>query len=1615
MSNPTASGPKANPPAAANAASASAAPAAATAAAPGTPGKPNQYSVAQIPPFNYAAAAAKAKPSPAAVSGQDVTGVLNHSTGAGSPTVSAAAAMAAAGQGSQPTSPVQSSQKKPSVQVDGVRVPPSRVDAIRGAPDVAFGTANDKNAQLSSSPAAPPAFNQANANPKTFGSIAAEAASAGTPAAAPATKAPINLHSFFTSGGSSAPAAPSPAPSTSPAPVPMGMERRSLATYDPQASRSPQPSTSPLPHVAPPSHLGAPNGQPFVPRNMAPPFIPGQQPGAQAFSPPAPSFYGNGPQPGAPAFIPIKGPSPQNIPNGAPYPGAPSSAGSRPGSFVGSPNLGGSVPRPLPQGGRPSFGGPTSPRMGQAPLGQGQPMMYPQQGYNVRSFAPLPAIVDLPVPSSLQPYAPYNPYAAQGGFYPPAFVPGGPPPMPSGNSTPSTGVHTPKPALPGSPSIANSHVPTASPSTASFPSYASPQTQNASLPRPNAAAPLFTPAAPTTPMRVGVPEFRPTGSPFSLAAAAESPVFTPRKSAAIKIVNPKEKAAQEAKAKEEKEKADKEAKAAEPAVEEKKVEEEKAAPAPAAAEEPKKEDVEAATRKAEEAAAAKKQEEEQAKTEAETAQLNEQAAAAKAKAAESTEKKGEEAAQADKPSSKPAAVDDLKRAETASVDTSAPSTPGEEVAGLNVRSSEAEAVRAEEAALLADEKVSVEQKAPADALVEAREALNATGSIPGPAASVPPTPTTASHPSFLPAKPASSPVPDATAANAQASTSQHPSSAAIAAARPISDLSAVSYPEAIKAPQADLNLSAEPGKYRYDRDFLLQFMAVCRAKPDSLPNLADIGMVDDGSLARGPSGSGFPRRGGNMGPPSVPSRSGSMQFGRTPSTGGFGGMGNFGQGSGAGMTSEQRFAASLSRSQSGAFGGARGSMSRTTSQTGMGGAFGGNNRPKSERGKRRGDKKEGERDESRKPGQHVAGEGFENATLEPRSASGWAPSVLLGSAASKDVDMSSPEMVQRKVKALLNKLTLERFDSISNQILEWANKSVDETDGRILRQVIALIFEKATDEATWSEMYARLCRKLMETVSSEVRDENVKAADGTPVAGGALFRKYLLNRCQEDYEKGWQNKEAAAAAAKSKEADDKAKQEANDAAKKEAEESGKEPSKEAELLSDEYYAAQKAKRRGLGLVRFIGELYRLSMLTERIMHECIKKLLANTDSPEEEDVESLCRLLTTVGKGLDNVKAKQHMDVYFSRMKTIADSPKTNSRMRFMIMDVFDLRANRWESKTAAAGPKTISEIHADAQKQAEESARRVASSGGKLPRLGDQLSRPNSRRGQGRGDFVAQVGADGWTTQPQRPAKAGDLSAFGRIRDTSAGISLGPTGAFANRNRKPQKEEAPRPATPSNPFALLSGDGSGDAEPAAPAPERPRLKLQPRTKPIGGEEEEEKDEEKKDDEEDEDDGAIDPNASSMSRSEAERRAKNSVDEFFSVKNVSEGVASVEALPKEFRGILVSALSEAALTKKADAVNLTKELFGQVVEKGIVAHDAMLAAFEPVFKTLVDTAMDAPSAYQYASILANGSGLSRDEIETLAQKMESEDGEEEAEYGREQFWKSYDKVIQPAA
>jgi translation initiation factor 4G len=369
------------------------------------------------------------------------------------------------------------------------------------------------------------------------------------------------------------------------------------------------------------------------------------------------------------------------------------------------------------------------------------------------------------------------------------------------------------------------------------------------------------------------------------------------------------------------------------------------------------------------------------------------------------------------------------------------------------------------------------------------------------------------------------------------------------------------------------------------------------------------------------------------------------------------------------------------------------------------------------------------------------------------SSTGWKPISITKPAAANvsQGTLMDPAMVQRKVKSALNKMTPENFDRISDQILEIAAQSKEEMDGRTLRQVIQLTFEKATDEAHWASMYAKFCKKMLETMSPEIRDENIKDRVGNVVSGGALFRKYLLNRCQEEFERGWKLQ------LPEKEGDD---------SKKTA---------EATLLSEEYYLVAAAKRRGLGLVQFIGELYKLGMLTERIMHECVRKLVDYQGIPDEAEVESLCKLLRTIGGNLDATeKGKAMMDAYFQRIQGMIDLPGLPSRLQFMLMDVTDLRRVNWVSKEANKGPKTLEEVRAETEALAAQKAAEAARSNQRGGGGRSQLGRGDIRGHQGHYPQQApnQVGMD-------------DLRRLkgGTSRTSSTNLTLGPMSMLNSRS----------------------------------------------------------------------------------------------------------------------------------------------------------------------------------------------------------------------------------------
>ncbi|PKS06799.1 hypothetical protein jhhlp_006874 [Lomentospora prolificans] len=550
--------------------------------------------------------------------------------------------------------------------------------------------------------------------------------------------------------------------------------------------------------------------------------------------------------------------------------------------------------------------------------------------------------------------------------------------------------------------------------------------------------------------------------------------------------------------------------------------------------------------------------------------------------------------------------------------------------------------------------------------------------------------------------------------------------------------------------------------FKYDAAFLLQFQNVFTEQPSlefqsQVKSL--IGDSDNKGSARTPAGSRPNARG-----------AGGNTF---PS------MGSFSRTLPPGTTSEQRMAMASGaaprpsipgmggfRGPSGQFPGSLLSNSgRQGSNSGMG--------PNSPRqasargGGRQGSQRHGYN--SQKDAQNAKtmpltqGQELKPITV---SATGWKPMSVGKKSAEGASDHLEPEMVQRKVKAALNKMTPENFDRISDQILTIANQSKNENDGRTLRQVIQLTFEKATDEPHFSSTYAKFCKRMLDQMSPEIKDDTIKDKHGNVVNGGNLFRKYLLNRCQEEYERGWSVPE-----------------------KKE----GETKPHGAELLSDEYYEAAAVKRRGLGLVRFIGELFKLGMLTERIIHGCVHGLVDFKDEPKEAEIESLCFLLRTVGAQLDaSEKGKPMMDAYFKRIQNMIDLPELENRLKFMLMDVRDLRDEGWKSVEANKGPKTLEEVRVEAERvaaaKAAEAARSQRGGGGPRPQMGRGDARSLS---SGYGQATNVVGMD-------------DLKRLkSNSKLLSSGVTLGPHSMLASRSNSGRR--------PGGPGALgRSGDNSG-------------------------------------------------------------------------------------------------------------------------------------------------------------------------------------------------------------
>lgn len=608
-----------------------------------------------------------------------------------------------------------------------------------------------------------------------------------------------------------------------------------------------------------------------------------------------------------------------------------------------------------------------------------------------------------------------------------------------------------------------------------------------------------------------------------------------------------------------------------------------------------------------------------------------------------------------------------------------------------------------------------------------------------------------------------------------------------------------------------------------------------------------------------------------------------------------------------------------------------------------------------------------------------------------KSENAWKPGMKRESPP-EDPEAQKTQELFRKVRSILNKLTPQKF----NQLMKQVTDLTIDTEER-LKGVIDLVFEKAIDEPSFSVAYGNMCRCLA-TLKVQMTDKPNTTVN---------FRKLLLNRCQKEFEKD--KVDDVVFERKQKELDSAA------------------SSTERERLQEELEEAKdKARRRSIGNIKFIGELFKLKMLTEAIMHDCVVKLLKNHD---EESLECLCRLLTTIGKDLDFEKAKPRMDQYFNQMEKIVKERKTSSRIRFMLQDVIDLRLHNWVSRRADQGPKTIEQIHKEAKIEEQEEQRKVHQQ--LLSK--DSKRRPDPREQREQRDQRVQR-EETWNTVPMTknsrtidPTKIpkiskpqmdekiqlGPRAQVTWVKGSSGGAKasdseLSRTGSSLNRYSALQSTPSPQPSTtpPQNPdFDSRRTLGSTRSSTGRERSEKPLISAPPSSRPgsfIRGSsskellesqipEEPRRDREREGAEprrpsvtEDKTEpersrvkepvkpepAAQTPDRPALSEEEIERKSKSIIDEFLHINDYKEAIQCVEELELGSQlHIFVRVGVESTLERSQITRDHMGQLLFQLVQQGILPKPQFYKGFAETLEQADDMAIDIPHIWLYLAEL----------------------------------------------
>ncbi|CDR95201.1 MIF4G domain containing protein, putative [Babesia bigemina] len=293
--------------------------------------------------------------------------------------------------------------------------------------------------------------------------------------------------------------------------------------------------------------------------------------------------------------------------------------------------------------------------------------------------------------------------------------------------------------------------------------------------------------------------------------------------------------------------------------------------------------------------------------------------------------------------------------------------------------------------------------------------------------------------------------------------------------------------------------------------------------------------------------------------------------------------------------------------------------------------------------------------------------------------------------------MDKDHQLTRRLMGLLNRLTVEKFDTIYRQVLMSGVETVQQAF-----MLVKIIFEKAITQHHFIPMYVELCAKLscdldnflavdpQQGSQSQQDTQSTAAAGERKAAKRSEFMRILLNCCQDSFENNLKPLEFP-----------------------------------PELEGDDKFEFElKYKHRMRGNMIFVGELFKQKLLAAKLLITCLDQVfakrnecIASTGSIDTGDnhLEGMCTLLQTVGKSFDTDKWKyaSELERRIQMLTDLGRNPQICFRIRCLIQNVLDSRHEKWVKSTPykLEGPCRLQELRSkvmEQEKQQEDHAWRT-------------------------------------------------------------------------------------------------------------------------------------------------------------------------------------------------------------------------------------------------------------------------------------------------------------------